>query len=191
VTSNPTPHLCCFQFKMCDDAWCEYSAVMVSSVRSYCDKTVRKLFPFCVCVPCCIYIVKLFKSLHLKWLAKVLCYIATHFFRVHNSNFPDFTPFFFWSLKNVNLEIFFTSTAKLSTIQSRQQTNFSIYRDKALVWKYLLYRNDLFLHLSLHVYMLWPQSSDWLMDLWNAACLYDSTTVFLLQTHGRFLACYY
>ena len=30
--------------------------------------------------------------------------------------------------------------------------------------------------------MLWPQSSDWLLDLWNAACLFDSTIVFLLQT---------
>jgi len=26
------------------------------------------------------------------------------------------------------------------------------------------------------------------VDLWNAACLYDSTFVFMLQTHGHFLA---
>lgn len=66
-------------------SWCHLS-----------DHTVTKLWGSCfqsVCVPCCIYIIKLFKSLHFKWLAKVLCYVATHFFRVHNFHFPDFTPF--------------------------------------------------------------------------------------------------
>jgi hypothetical protein len=92
VTSIPSPHFCCFQFKMYDDAWCGYSAVMVSSVRSYHDKTVRKLFPVCICTM--LYLrYKTVQNLHFKWLAKVLCYMATHFFREHNFHFPDFTPF--------------------------------------------------------------------------------------------------
>lgn len=153
VTSYPSTHFLCFQFKIYDDAWCGYSDVIVSSVRSYCDKTVRKLFSVYVCVQCYIYIVKMFKSLHFKWLAKVL-YLWQ----------PTFLEYIILISQILHHFCCFLETCKLGD------------------WKYLLYGNDLVLHLSLYVlcYVCCDHSFLTDLDLWNAACLYDSIVVYLL-----------
>lgn len=71
---NTADHLTCMrlpdvgiQLSWCPVGWCF-------------DNTVRKLFSIYIYVPCCIFLVKMFRNPRFKLLVRIFCYVTTRMF---------------------------------------------------------------------------------------------------------------